>query len=261
MNELSTNYLQLVLILKLLKYNVVSITTFFLGVIMKRRYKLLLIIVIGAALTILINFITVKSLVNLVSIGDGFSLGMTPYNVAGPSFNDYLKDKLENKNKLDSYNNEFSKAHLTIHELNEYMEDNTLGKFTRNPIKQTIASADIITLSIGLDEFADLSLQNNLTTEKMENYISEVEKFLQTIREFYDKKIIIIGLYPAYKFDQSDAYEINNNLKKLAGKYNCQFLDITAYYLNDEYYLDKTSYYLNYKAHQLIAENLFTMLN
>ena len=180
---------------------------------MKRRYKLLLIIVIGAALTILINFITVKSLVNLVSIGDGFSLGMTPYNVAGPSFNDYLKDKLENKNKLDSYNNEFSKAHLTIHELNEYMEDNTLGKFTRNPIKQTIASADIITLSIGLDEFADLSLQNNLTTEKMENYISEVEKFLQTIREFYDKKIIIIGLYPAYKFDQSDAVEINNSLR------------------------------------------------
>lgn len=70
------------------------------------------------------------------------------------------------------------------------MEDNTLGKFTRNPIKQTIASADIITLSIGLDEFADLSLQNNLTTEKMENYISEVEKFLQTIREFYDKKLL-----------------------------------------------------------------------
>ena len=227
---------------------------------MKRRYKLLLIIVIGAALTILINFITVKSLINLVSIGDGFSLGMTPYNVAGPSFNDYLKDKLENKNKLDKYNNEFSLSHLTIHELNEYMEDNTLGKFTRIPIKQTIASADIITLSIGLDEFADLSLQNNLTIEKMENYIKEYELFLQTIREFYDKEIIIIGLYPAYKFDKSDAYEINHNLKKLAGKYNCQFLDIMAYYLNDSYYLDKTSYYLNYKAHQSIAENLWAMI-
>ena len=61
--------------------------------------------------------------------------------------------------------------------------------------------------------------------------------------------------------DYDYAEKINNNLKKLAGKYNCQFLDITAYYLNDEYYLDKTSYYLNYKAHQLIAENLFTMLN
>lgn len=227
---------------------------------MKRRYKLILIIAIGATLTILINAITIKNKVNLVSIGDGFSLGMTPYNVAGPSFNDYLKDTLESKNTLGGYNNEFSKAHLTIHELNEYLEENTLGKFTREPIKQTIASADIITLSIGLDEFADHSLQNDFNTEIQENYLSEIFLFLKTVREFYDKKIIIIGLYPAYKFDQTDAYEINSSLKKIAGKYNCQFLDILAYYLNEEYYLDKTSYYLNYKAHQKIASELSTML-
>ena len=141
---------------------------------MKRRYKLLLIILLGVIFTFLINFITVKDKINLVSLGDGFSLGMTPYNVAGPSFNDYLKEKLEKKNKLGTYNNEFSIAHLRIHELNDYLEDNTLGKFTRIPIKQTIAAADIITLSIGLDEFADLSLQNNLTTEAMENYINEI---------------------------------------------------------------------------------------
>ena len=62
---------------------------------MKRRYKLLLIIIFGALLTFLINFITVKDKINLVSLGDGFSLGMTPYNVAGPSFNDYLKENIE----------------------------------------------------------------------------------------------------------------------------------------------------------------------
>ncbi len=227
---------------------------------MKRRYKLLLIIIIGCAATIIINLITFKTQINLVSIGDGFSQGMTPYNVAGPSFNDYLKDKLESQNKLGKYNNEFSKAHLSIHELNEFLEENYLGKFTRIPIKQTIVTADIITLSIGLDEFADLSLQNNFDTSAEENYVKEVEIFLNNIREFYDKKIIIIGLYPAYKFDQKDAIEINNQLKKLAGKYNCLFLDILPLYLHEEYYLDKTSYYLNYQAHRLIADKLFTML-
>ena len=54
--------------------------------------------------------------------------------------------------------------------------------------------------------------------------------------------------------------EINNQLKKLAGKYNCLFLDILPLYLHEEYYLDKTSYYLNYQAHRLIADKLFTML-
>ena len=87
-----------------------------------------------------------------------------------------------------------------------------------------------------------------------------MDTLLKTIREFYDKKIIIVGLYPAYKFDQKDAVEINNSLKKLAGKYNALFLDILAYYLNESYYLDKTSYYLNYKAHQKISEDLIKMI-
>ena len=130
---------------------------------MKRRYKLLLIILIGAAVTILINCITIKNKIAIVSLGDGLSLGMTSYNVAGPSFNDYLKEYAEEKNILDSYNNEFSQNHLTIHELNELLEDNAVGEFTKTPIKQIIASADILTISIGMDEFADLSLQKNLT--------------------------------------------------------------------------------------------------
>ncbi len=227
---------------------------------MKRRYKLLLIILVGAILTILINFTTINNDITLVSIGDGFSLGMTHYNVAGPSFNDYLKDILDTKNILNSYNNEFSLAHMTIHELNEYMEDNVLGKFTRIPIKQTLASADVLTISIGLDEFADLSIQNSLNNEALTNYITEFSTLLKTIREFSTAQIIIIGLYPAYKFSENDAYEINNELKKIAGKYDCQFLDIMAYSLNKDYYLNDTSYYLNYEAHKKIAEALSLMV-
>ena len=98
---------------------------------MKRRYQLLLIIVIGGIFTIIINSTSITSKISLVALGDGLSLGMTPYNVAGNSFNDYLKEELENKNKLDNYNNEFSKEDLTIHELNEFLEDNKIGPFSK----------------------------------------------------------------------------------------------------------------------------------
>lgn len=64
---------------------------------MKRRYKLILIIVLGAILTFIINSLRVSSKTNFMAIGDGLSVGMTPYNVAGTSFNDYLAEKLENK--------------------------------------------------------------------------------------------------------------------------------------------------------------------
>ena len=226
---------------------------------MKRRYKLLIIILVGAALTILINFVTFKNKLNLVSLGDGFSLGMTPYNVAGPSFNDYLKQYLETKNKLANYNNEFSQAHLKAHELNDNLEDNALGKFTRIPIKQTIASAEILTISIGLDEFADLSIQNNLTSESADNYLKEMDTLLKTIREFYDKKIIILGLYSAYQLNKSDVLEINSKLNLLAGNYNCIYYDLFSYSLNNKY-LNNNSYYINYEGHKKIANDLIKII-
>ena len=269
---------------------------------LKRRYKLLLIILIGGAITFLINTTSVKSKIDLVSIGDGLSLGMTPYNVAGNSFNDYIKeylirgelspsqgrtllsleteeerkkylDKLlvkevnirdveylEKKNKLGSFNNEFSEGHLRIHELNDYLEDNTLGRFTRLPIKQILAKADVITIAIGIDELADISLYEEISTKIIEDYLREMENLLKIIREFYDKEIVVISLYPAYNFERKDAIEINRGLSKIAAKYNSKYLDIIAYSLNESYFLDKTSYYMNYLAHEHIANEIINML-
>lgn len=226
---------------------------------LKRRYKLLLIILIGAILTIIINKTTVESKITLVSLGDGFSVGMTPYKVVGTSFNDYLKEMYENANILDYSNNEFSINHLSIHDLNEYIEENSIGKFTRTPIKQTLAQADIITIAIGLDEFADISLQDDISKENIENYIKEMNILLSSIREFSDKKIIVIGLYPAYNFTKKDAVEINSQISKVCGKYNVNFLDILAISLNEDYYLEKTSYYMNYLAHKKIADLIYTV--
>lgn len=227
---------------------------------LKRRYKLLLIILIGGAITFLINTTSVKSKIDLVSIGDGLSLGMTPYNVAGNSFNDYIKEYLEKKNKLGSFNNEFSEGHLRIHELNDYLEDNTLGRFTRLPIKQILAKADVITIAIGIDELADISLYEEISTKIIEDYLREMKNLLKTIREFYDKEIVVISLYPAYNFERKDAIEINRGLSKIAAKYNSKYLDIIAYSLNESYFLDKTSYYMNYLAHEHIANEIINML-
>lgn len=225
---------------------------------MKRRYKLLLIIVIGAIATIIINSFSVTSQNNLVALGDGFSQGMTPYNVAGNSFNDYFKDRLEQKKEVIKFNNEFSQEHMRVHELNEYLEKNTLGKFSRTPIKQILAKADIITIAIGIDEMADKSLKENISIEQIDNYIKEMEVLLSRIREFYEKDIVVIGLYPAYNFTKKDAVEINSQISKVCGKYNVNFLDILAISLNEDYYLEKTSYYMNYLAHKKIADLIYS---
>ena len=224
---------------------------------MKRRYKLLIIILLGTALAFIISMNRPKEKTSLTAIGDGLSLGMTPYKIPGTSFNDYLKELLENKKDLENYNNEFTKLHLRIKDLNDYLDKNILGKYTKLPLKQIIDKSDIVTLAIGLDEFAENSLLENITTETIDIYIKEMDKFLSAVREFYNKKIIVVGLYPANNFTKKDAIEVNENLKKLCGKYNASFIDIISISQKEEYYLDQNSYYMNYLAHKKIAKYLY----
>lgn len=224
---------------------------------MKRRYKLILIILIGTILTILINNIKVSSKTNFTAIGDGLSIGMTPYNVAGTSFNDYLKERLD----VDNYNTEFSYEHQTIHELNESLFLNKIGTFSKKPIKQTLAKSSLITIAIGIDEFAEKSLVQDIDTILIDTYLKEINELLQSIRTFYKKDIILIGLYPAYNFSKSDAIEVNSKLKIICGKYNASFIDILAISLNSKYYLEPSNYYLNYLAHKEIAKLIYVMLS
>ena len=223
---------------------------------MKRRYKLLLIIVIGALLTFLINFTVVENKINIVALGDGVALGMTSYNVVGYSYNDYLMEYFDKKNKLGKYNNEFSIQHLSIEELNDLLEDNKSGARSKQPIKQIIAKADTLTIGIGMDEFIDLSIKKRINEDKIATFLNEYAKLLRNIRTYYDKTIIVISLYPAYDFDKNLVYEINREIEKIVVDNKAKFLDITALALNAEYYSEETSYYMNYKGHKAIYNQL-----
>lgn len=67
-------------------------------VFVKRKYKLLIILLISAFLTYLIYFFNKSEKINLVAIGDGISSDETSFNIDDISYNDYLKEYFENKN-------------------------------------------------------------------------------------------------------------------------------------------------------------------
>ncbi len=228
---------------------------------MKRRYKLLLIIIIGSIITFFISTQHKNTKINIMAIGDSISLGMTPYNVIGPSFNDYLAEYYEKNNNLNYFNKEFSIGYLTIDKLNDYLEKNEVGKTSKIPIKQLIEKSNILTIAIGVDEFANLSLRTNDFKEYQDNFINEYKKLLTNIRSFYDKDIIIMGLYPALKFSKNDTLNINSKLQKIADMYNAKYMDLLPISLNEKYYLQKNSYYMSYEAHQVIFKNILKLLS
>lgn len=225
---------------------------------MKRRYKLLLIILIGCLITILISSLKTISKTSVTSLGDSLALGLTSYYTIGESFNDYLKEELKQDNNLDDYNTEFCLNNLTISILNDYIEDNKYASISNLPIKQIIAKSDILIIAIGMDELTKYNIVND---EVINNYLNEINKLLTNIRKFYHKQIILLGIYPYLNLTKNDTLKINSNLQSITDKYNAYFLDILAYSLNSEYYFDNSSYYLNYKAHKLIENDLYLMIN
>ena len=149
---------------------------------MKRRYKLLIIIGVGVAITLFISNLQGPSKTTLTAIGDSFSLGMTSYKIPGASFNDYLKEYILKRNDLENYDDEFSVLHLRIKDLNDYLEKNVIGKKTHQPLKQIIDKSDIVTIAIGMDEFVEKSLIDKISEDdkkKAEEKLEVVKKALE----------------------------------------------------------------------------------
>lgn len=216
---------------------------------MKRRYKLLLIVLIGGIITFLININIKEEKLNLVALGDSFCLGYIDKKTPGISFNDYLKDKL----KVNNYNNEFCSQNLTISALNNMLDKNTIGKKKKIPIKQIINQADLLTIAIGVDEFYYYSIFSNLDKN---NYLKEYNKLIKNIRSFYNNRIIIISLYPFIGIDKNTILDINEGLKRIAMNNNTEYIDIFAYTLNKDYFYNNETIYLNYRAHKNIAKTI-----
>ena len=224
------------------------------------KKKLIIITILGALITIIIYNFTIDNRLKLLALGDGLANGMTAYNVSGYSYNDYIKDEFKNINQLYNYNNIFTKKDLTVAELIRMINNNESNKLNNETItiQQAIAEANVITVAIGLDELANHSLNNTLNKRVINSYFSELNVLFQQLRKYNREKIIVVGLYKAYELEDIDS--INKEIKKVANKNECEFIDISKVVQNEEYYFDNTSYYLNYKGHKKISAEVLKLI-
>jgi len=224
------------------------------------KNKLLVICILGVMAIIFIYYGTINNKVRLLSLGDGFASGMTAYNVNGYSYADYLKDYYKKENNLENYNNIFPEANLTSEQLYNNIKKNIKKSYNSKniAIQQAIKEANVIIISVGLDELSSKSLYNKVTSKDLNNYYSNINNILKIIRKINNEKVILLGLYQAYNIKEVD--KINKNLNKLAISNNCEFLDVSKTIVNEEYFFNNTSYYLNYKGHKKVNEELIKLI-
>lgn len=223
------------------------------------KKKILIITLLGAIISILIYFYTKNDEITIVSLGDGLAIGMTPYNIKGYSYNDYLKEHYENIHQLKNYIPEFAEAGTTTKELIYKIKENKslTTKEETIDIKHAINEANILTLAIGMDELHSKKFTREVITE----YQKDLTELLNLIKTLNYNTVIIIGLYPTNNREILTIAKLNAYIRDIALSNNFLYLDITSIKDHPEYFLNPQSYYINYQGHSYIYHEIKQLIS
>lgn len=162
---------------------------------------------------------------NYLALGDSLAHGLQYDGNDGLSYADYIADHLSNLDKLDQFSKDFTSSGLTTTEM--------LAKLQSNPdMQQAIAKADLITLSVGANDFLEILKEDpnglndpisatRILTNAGNNYV----QIMSGIRKLNpDATIFLMGYYNsfyAYPKEQQDAVsyvmtELNKGIEKIA---------------------------------------------
>jgi len=217
------------------------------------KKKLILITVLGTIFSVLIYFYTKSDEINIVSLGDGLALGMTPYNIKGYSYNDYLKEEYKKNHKLNKYY-EFASTGKTVKELIYEIKDNKTINISNEKIEiqRAINEANILTINIGMDELSE----DKITSSIIKEYKEDIEELLSMIKMLNNKKVIVLGLYTIKKQELLNINKINAIIREACLSNKFTFINISSNLNKNEYYFAKDSYYINYLGHKEIYNKI-----
>lgn len=198
---------------------------------------------------------------NYLVIGDSLSKGINEYGVASYGYSDFIKDYLENKKILKNYNKTYTDVNYKVSDIVKILEYNE----SKNNISlnRLIKEADIITISLGIDEiYYKINKNNQNIYTYIDNMISDYNKILDYISKFHHDKVYILGYYNTTKNNIDIFNYANYKLEVLTKKYNYTYIDLAKILDNNPTYISQISnnYMPNIRGYQkisqIIVENL-----
>ena len=229
-----------------------------------RKHLKLIVLIITCILiyTIYTNNSNVKS-INYISLGDGYASGINSYGERNYGYSDYLKDYLKSNNKLNNYYN-YSSEDIKIKDL---YNDIIINKQSINneSIKQALREANILTISIGLNDLIyrkSIQINNigNLEDGIVQNVIIDFDELITEIKKYYKYDIYIIGyynFYPQNSVENKLLNKLNIKYKQFCKKNSLIYIDNSKMNNKLKLYLDNpNSYYPNTEGYKKIYSNI-----
>lgn len=207
--------------------------------------KIIFILILFLSCYIIYN-LTYEEKFNYLTIGDSLSKGVNIYNVRQYGYSDYVKDYLESEDKLKSFNDTFTDSDYRITDLLRIIEYNEVKNVNGSDvsINQLLKKADIITLSIGMNElYYKLRMNDNNVYNYMNELLKDMEELLEHINRFNHKKVFVLGYYNVGA-SQEEVNYINTKLKYLVNNEGFEYVDLSNIFDNNPIYFDKNDSFI-----------------
>ena len=233
-----------------------------------RKIKLLILLLMCSSIFFIYNK-TNNNNINYTSLGDGLAKGIDCYGQIDYGYSDYVKEYLQEKNKLKVYSKDYTGQDMTIERLTNTILTNK--KVNRNNkktnIKTILRETDYLTISIGMNDLLyRLDNSAKLNNDTLNKVIKEIEEsfneLITEIKKVYQKEIYVIGYYQTKK--ENDY--LNKAINKLNDIYmkneNITYISTKTISKNKELFLpNPNSYYPNYKGYQVISTKIINKIS
>lgn len=204
----------------------------------------------------LIYTLTNNNNLNYVTLGDSLSKGVTPYFANGYGYSNYIVDYLKKNNKLNSYNDDFTSIDYRITDLINLININY--ETNNQTINQAIHSADIITISIGMQElYYKINTNDTNIYTYIDKMLEDTEELFTLIRKNNNKKIYMLGYYNTKNTNQDLFNYANIKLKEICQKNKITYIDTQSiFYKNTTYFENPNSFNPNLQGYYKIYEKI-----
>lgn len=221
----------------------------------------------------LIYLTTLDKLIFFLALGDDLASGKTPYGNRDTSYNEYLKYYIEEKNLLEKYIDGFIAEDYRTTDLIRDIEDNKkiMIENKEQSIKNALIKADLVTLSIGMNDLYYklnvANLNNNELYDHIDEIIEDIEKLFELLRKYCKEDIIVTNFYRSTILLENDKMKeyfnyANEKLKNISEKYNIHYVEIDKILENNTKNLSMgTSFLPSRSGYEEISKEIIKKIN
>ncbi|MBS7020860.1 MAG: hypothetical protein KH135_03185 [Firmicutes bacterium] len=232
------------------------------------------------AVTFLIVFLTylttIDKKVYYLALGDYEVIGLTNQGEITYGYTDYVKNLLKEKKKLEKYINGYAKDDARVTDLINDIQNNKkiMISSKEQTIKNALIKADLVTLSIGMNDlFYKIGVNPNFETLNynelyyhVDEMMEDMEQLFKKLREYCKEDILVTSFYNPI-VNSNEALDnvftyANGRLKELVEQYDMTYVNIYQEFQNHENYLSHSlSIYPSKEGYEMMSQKIEAAMN